>query len=146
MWGSPQATPSQRRTAQPPAAPLAVAPALCGQRGRLDAAPHLGCLLAGELGLRLRRVGSGRRLPFADGEGVLSGWMATHAAVCWMTHPRPWELEHLLVARLDLPLNLYDNARHPFYPHLRGVRAAARATARTLPVWVSSAGTGAAAG
>jgi hypothetical protein len=106
----------------------------------------LGCLLAGELGLQLRRVGSGQRLTFADGERVLSAWMATHAAVCWITHPHPWELEHLLVARLDLPLNLHDNAQHPFYPHLRALRAAAKATARTLPVWVSSAGTGAAAG
>jgi hypothetical protein len=52
-----------------------------------------------------------------------------------MTHRRPWELERLLVARLDLPLNLHDNAQHPFYPQLRGVRAAARA----LPVWAPSA-------
>ncbi len=86
----------------------------------------LGCLLAGKLGLQLRRVGSGQRLTFADGERVLSAWMATHAAVCWMTHPRPWELEQLLVARLDLPLNLHDNAQHPFYPQLRGMRAAAK--------------------
>jgi len=66
---------------------------------------------------------------------VLSAWMATHAAVCWMTHLRPWELERLLVARLDLPLNLHDNAEHPFYARLRGVRAVARATARALPIW-----------
>jgi GIY-YIG catalytic domain len=75
-------------------------------------------------------------------ERVLSAWMATHAAVCWITHPHPWELEHLLVAGLDLPLNLHDNAQHPFYPHLRALRAAAKATARTLPVWVSSAAPG----
>jgi hypothetical protein len=100
----------------------------------------LGCLLAGELGLQLRRVGSGRRLTFADGERVLSAWMATHAAVCWRTHPRPWEQEQLLVAQLDLPLNLHDNARHSFYPQLRDLRAAARATARALPVWTPTPG------
>jgi GIY-YIG catalytic domain len=102
----------------------------------------LGCLLAGELGLQLRRVRSGQRLTFADGEEVLSAWMTTHAVVCWMTHPRPWELEQALVARLDLPLNLHGNAHHRFYPRLRGVRAAAKATARALPVWTPTAGTG----
>lgn len=95
----------------------------------------LGCILATQLGLQLRRVGSGQRLTFADGEQALSAWMASHARVCWMTHPRPWELEQALVARLDLPLNLHGNAHHPFYPNLRAVRAAAKATARALPVW-----------
>ena len=102
----------------------------------------LGCLLAGELGLQLRRVGSGRRLTFADGERRLSAWMATHAAVCWMVHPRPWELEQALVAGLDLPLNLHGNAHHRFYPQLRSVRAAAKAAARALPVWTPTAGIG----
>ena len=95
----------------------------------------LGCLLASELGLQLRRVGSGQRLTFADGERVLSGWMGSHARVCWMAHPRPWELEQALVAWLDLPLNLHGNAHHPGYQQLRVVRAAAKATARALPVW-----------
>ena len=61
--------------------------------------------------------------------------MASPARVCWMTHPRPWELEQALVAWLDLPLNLHGNAHHRFYPNLRAVRAAAKATARALPVW-----------
>jgi hypothetical protein len=102
----------------------------------------LGCLLAGELGLQLGGVGSGRRLTFADGEGVLSAWIATHAVVCWMTHPRPWELEQALVARLDLPLNLHGNPRHRCYPRLRSLRAAAKATARALPVWAPTASSG----
>src|SRR5262245_19519571 len=34
----------------------------------------LGCLLASELGIALRRVGSGKRLTFADGEQKLSAW------------------------------------------------------------------------
>src|SRR5918996_230162 len=99
----------------------------------------LGCLLASELGVELRRVGSGRRLTFANGEGVLSAWMGRHARVCWMPHARPWELEQVLVARLDVPLNLHGNSQHPFYPKLRSVRAAAKATARALPVWTPAA-------
>ena len=99
----------------------------------------LGCLLASELGLELRRVGSGRRLTFADGEPLLSAWMGRHARVCWMPHARPWELEQVLVARLDLPLNLHGNNQHPFYPNLRAIRAAAKATARALPVWTPAA-------
>jgi hypothetical protein len=31
-------------------------------------------------------AGSTLRLTFADGERLLSAWMATHAAVCWVTH------------------------------------------------------------
>jgi hypothetical protein len=36
----------------------------------------LGCLLSSSLGLRLRRVGSGKRLTFADGEARLSESMS----------------------------------------------------------------------
>src|ERR1700722_7026268 len=43
----------------------------------------LGCLLAGELGLELRRGGSGGRLTFCDGEARLSGWLAENALVTW---------------------------------------------------------------
>jgi hypothetical protein len=90
----------------------------------------LGSVLAAQLGLRLRRVGSGRRLTFADGEPILSGWRGSHARVCWMAHPRPWELEQALVARLDLPLNLHGNNQHRFYRQVRAIRAQAKATAR----------------
>jgi hypothetical protein len=74
----------------------------------------LGCLLAEQLGLVLRRVGSGRRLTFADGEARLSQWMTDNAFVCWVVHERPWELEDALVRTLDLPFNLQGNDRHPF--------------------------------
>jgi len=50
----------------------------------------LGCLLAEQLGIELRRVGSGIRLTFADGEARLSQWMADNAFVCWVAHERPW--------------------------------------------------------
>src|SRR5688572_1922400 len=41
----------------------------------------LGCVLAADLGIELRRVGSGERFTFARGENVLSDWIATNARV-----------------------------------------------------------------
>jgi hypothetical protein len=95
----------------------------------------LGCLLADQFGIELRRVGSGTRLTFADGEPRLSQWMAANAFVCWVAHERPWELEHALLKTLDLPLNLQGNDHHPFRNYLRTARATARDRARALPVW-----------
>ena len=43
----------------------------------------LGCLLAEDLGLCSRRVGSGKRLTFCDGEKRLSEWLAENAFVTW---------------------------------------------------------------
>jgi hypothetical protein len=60
----------------------------------------LGCLLAEQLGIQLRRVGSGRRKTFADGEQLLSAWMSQNALVSWLIYERPWELEHSLSPRL----------------------------------------------
>jgi GIY-YIG catalytic domain len=53
----------------------------------------LGCLLADQLGIQLRRVGSGRRLTFAVGEPVLSAWMADNAYVTWVETEQPWVAE-----------------------------------------------------
>jgi hypothetical protein len=72
----------------------------------------LGCLLADELGIQLRRVGSGRRRTFVAGEQVLSAWMAKNALVSWVVRERPWELEDRLIASVDLPLNLEGNSRN----------------------------------
>ena len=43
----------------------------------------LGCLLSDELGIELRRVGSGTRLTFAGGEVRLSEWLEQNARVVW---------------------------------------------------------------
>jgi hypothetical protein len=56
-------------------------------------------------------------------------------AVHWLAHDRPWELERVLVAALDLPLNLQGNDRHLFRQQLKEARASARDHAKTLPVW-----------
>jgi hypothetical protein len=63
----------------------------------------------GGLGIQLRRVGSGRRKTFADGEQLLSAWMSENAFVSWVIRERPWELEHDLLGAVDLPLNLEGN-------------------------------------
>lgn len=94
----------------------------------------LGCLLSAELGIELRRVGSGKRMTFLAGERDLSCWMAENALVSWIVHPRPWELEDHLIATLDVPLNLQGNARNRFHADLSARRADAVARARYLPI------------
>jgi hypothetical protein len=66
----------------------------------------LGCLLAAELGIEPRRVGSGFRMTFAAGEAVLSEWMAENALVCWSACAEPWVSEEKLIRSVSLPLNL----------------------------------------
>jgi hypothetical protein len=94
----------------------------------------LGCLLGEKLGIDLRRVGSGKRMTFADGEAVLSGWMAENAFVTWTVDPAPWVIEERLIAGLSLPLNLDMNRGHPFAAELREVRRRAKGRAREMAV------------
>jgi GIY-YIG catalytic domain len=94
----------------------------------------LGCLLADELGIQLRRVGSGTRKTFAAGEQVLSARMADNAFVSWVIRERPWELEHDLITAADLPLNLEGNSRNRFHQVLTQTRARCVAQANALPV------------
>jgi hypothetical protein len=94
----------------------------------------LGCLLADDLGIQLRRVGSGTRMTFGAGEQVLSAWMAENAFVSCVVREAPWELEDDLIAALDLPLNLKGNQRNPFHRVLSQARAQCVAQARALPI------------
>jgi hypothetical protein len=94
----------------------------------------LGCLLADELGIQLRRVGSGTRKTFVEGEQTLSAWMADNAFVSWVIRERPWELEDDLIAALDLPLNLEGNSRNRFHQILTQTRARCVAQANISPV------------
>jgi hypothetical protein len=95
----------------------------------------LGCLLSEQLGITLRRVGSGTRLTFADGEQRLSEWMSENAFVAWLIHPEPWKLESELIQELPLPLNLDQNRGHTFHAALSQLRRQARERARALRVW-----------
>jgi hypothetical protein len=44
----------------------------------------LGCLLADDLGLKLRPVGRTGRLTWGPGEDTLSEWMSRNAFVTWI--------------------------------------------------------------
>lgn len=94
----------------------------------------LGTLLSDELGIMLRRVGSGTRMTFSDGEAALSEWMELHARVAVVETPVPWLVESVLISELTLPLNLDQNAHSSFRADLSRMRSAARARARELPI------------
>ena len=97
----------------------------------------LGCLLAESLGIELRRVGSGQRHTFADGEIRLSEWMEENAFVCWLPAQEPWLLESQLISELSLSLNLSGNKDHSFHQQLSAARKHQRLRADELPVWSS---------
>jgi hypothetical protein len=71
----------------------------------------LGCLLSYQLGVRVRRVGSGGRYTFMNlGEQRLDDWMKQHAFVSRLETGTPWKLEiKLLSSGLRLPLNVDRN-------------------------------------
>ena len=94
----------------------------------------LGCLLADELGIQLRRVGSGKRMTFADGEVELSKWLGENAFVTWKVHSEPWRLEEELISQISLPLNLSKNQNHSFYSILSNIRKHAKLRAKVLPI------------
>lgn len=98
----------------------------------------LGVLLKDELGIELRRIGSGERSTFAGGEAVLTQWMAENSRVSWVLHPEPWVFEDTLIHGLDLPLNLQNNDHNPFVPELKKLRREAAIHAgkqRVLKEW-----------
>jgi hypothetical protein len=94
----------------------------------------LGCLLSEKLGIKLRRVGSGERRAFSQGEQLLSEWMESNALICWAECDTPWIVEEQLIKTLSLPLNLDQNGHHLFCSSLRAIRKKAKDRARELPV------------
>jgi hypothetical protein len=94
----------------------------------------LGCLLSERLGIQLRRVGSGKRRTFADGEATLSDWMTANALVCWLATADAWDVESELIRSVDLPLNLDQNKHNPFHAKLTAARAECKKRADELPV------------
>lgn len=102
----------------------------------------LGCLLAEELGIALRRVGSGARYTLTNpGEQRLDAWMADHCRVAWREVADPWRLEReILASGLPLPLNIRDNPSLAHTTIIQAVRAAAMRAADALPVIGDSGG------
>lgn len=94
----------------------------------------LGRILAEQLGIQLRRVGSGKRLTFAMGERRLSEWLEDSARVAWLPCEAPWTVEAQLISTLHLPLNLERNSRCGFHPVLSQLRRDAKRLARALPI------------
>jgi hypothetical protein len=60
--------------------------------------------------------------------------METNALVCWAECDEPWILEEKLISTLSLPLNLDQNACHPFCSVLKAIRKKAADRARELPL------------
>ena len=102
----------------------------------------LGCLLADELGVALRRVGSGDRYTLTNpGEQRLDAWMADHCRVAWREVADPWRLEQeILASGLPLPLNIRDNPSLLHTAVVQAARAAAIRIADALPVIGDSGG------
>jgi hypothetical protein len=94
----------------------------------------LGCILAEQLGIQLRRVGSGNRLTFAAGEQRISEWLEDNARVAWFPCAEQWTVEEHLISTLYLPLNLDQNSRCGFHPVLSQLRQDAKRRARELPI------------
>lgn len=102
----------------------------------------LGCLLAEDLGIALRRVGSGDRYTMTNpGEQRLDAWMDEHCRVAWREVADPWRVERdILGSDLPLPLNIRDNPCLAHTAVVQAVRAAARRAADELPIISDSGG------
>jgi hypothetical protein len=92
----------------------------------------LGVVLADELGIELRRIGSGRHITLAGGEAVLNQWLADNAQVSWVVRQEPWIFEDELVSALELPLNPQGN--NAFHQELKRLRRDAVLRANRLRV------------
>ncbi|HUO11678.1 MAG TPA: hypothetical protein VMU37_02885 [Caulobacteraceae bacterium] len=102
----------------------------------------LGCLLSDELGVALRRVGSGDRYTLTNpGEQRLDAWMADHCRVAWREVSDPWRREReILASGLPLPLNIRDNRCLAHTAVVQAARAAAMRAADALPIIGDSGG------
>jgi hypothetical protein len=102
----------------------------------------LGCLLSRELGVSLRRVGSGNRRTLTNpGERILDKWMEKNAFVCWLPMAQPWTLERAILASgIILPLNIQGNSNAAHTEALKRIRSEAATIANALPIIADSGG------
>jgi hypothetical protein len=96
----------------------------------------LGCLLGPQLGIQLRRVGSGHRYTFTNsGEQLLDRWIDQHAFVAWVETEKPWEIEKkILSSDLSLPLNVDGNPSETATAVVIAARLKARCLADELDI------------
>jgi hypothetical protein len=83
----------------------------------------VGSLTLDELSLTPLWTAGRKRPTFGEGEARLSEWLDENARVAWHEHAAPWDEERELIRELDLPLNLRENERDPFYARLRAARS-----------------------
>jgi len=88
----------------------------------------LGCLLADELKITLKKHGSS--LHFGKDEDKLSQWMSENAFVTFQLCNEPWSVEDEAINKLMLPLNLKDNTNSSFKEPLEKLRKHAKSIAR----------------
>jgi hypothetical protein len=73
-------------------------------------------------------------MTFGGGEKALDDWLGRNARIAWMVCDEPWKTEEYLIRTVSLPLNLDQNRHHAFHADLSGIRRAAKARARELPI------------
>ena len=79
--------------------------------------------------LRPIRAGSINNKKFnltSSGKEFLSKWMEANAFVCWVTHPRPWDVKKGIIKSTTLPLNIIGREDDPFAKDLKAMRRKAR--------------------
>jgi hypothetical protein len=90
----------------------------------------LAALLLEELKLRARPTVKKVTLDQED-NARLREWQSAYLALTWCERDRPWEIEDVVIASMQPPLNCAGNASHPFHPRISSARAALRTAART---------------
>jgi hypothetical protein len=102
---------------------------LGGNIGSSTFRQSLAALLAEDRGWTARKAGSRAQLAREDNR-ALSAWQRDHLRCAWVEHPRPWEVEGDVIALMQAPLNLADNASHEMHGRLKALRASLRLSAR----------------
>jgi GIY-YIG catalytic domain-containing protein len=93
----------------------------------------LGSLLSDALGIELRRVGSGTRRTFSEGEQRLSEWMAENAFVCWLEDAEPWLIERAAYRALRHPAQPRPEQAQPLPPRANGRAQGGKAARKRTP-------------
>jgi GIY-YIG catalytic domain len=65
-----------------------------------------------------------------DDNRALSIWQTEHLRIGWVVRPEPWRYESAVIAGLQPPMNLAENAGHPFHKTMSDARRRLRAGAR----------------
>jgi hypothetical protein len=102
---------------------------LGGNIGSSTFRQSLAALLFEDLGWITRLSGSRAQL-IPEHNRARSEWQRERLRLAWVERPRPWTIEGRVIALMQPPLNLADNASQPMYRRLRALRAQLRNAAR----------------